>query len=173
MRISSIVYAAISIASAVAQSIPAGSQIQLHLANYSTYCLGATSATLQAPVLIEVCGAANTTFKIGLDDPTTTGTKFQLVSPATGPGTPVPFLCVTASGSQDGSAPLVMDTCEDDKFENWRVGAGEGTGEIVSLAPSDGAFCLTAAGADAGAAIEYRPCTNDVNQQWTVVVVDN
>ncbi|KZV66632.1 ricin B lectin [Peniophora sp. CONT] len=161
---SAIVYAAILVTSTVAQSVPAGSIVQIHSAQ-NNLCLGAVAGTQQSEILLEPCSSDLTTFILTAGT-STAATQIELVGNATGQ----PALCITAAQSQAGNTPVILQACQDDPFSRWRFEAGKGTGEIVSTASTNGQFCLTAVGSNQGDPVEFRSCTGAANQEWTTVV---
>ncbi|VDB90016.1 unnamed protein product [Peniophora sp. CBMAI 1063] len=163
-----LVSAAILATSSVAQIIPAGSTVQIHSAQNpsANLCLGAVAGTQQSEILLEPCSRNLTTFVLpdGMAN-----TQIELVGAVSGQ----PDLCITALESQAGNTPVILQACSDDSFERWLIQAGQGTGQIVTtaqgaLAP---ASCLTAVGTNQGDPVEFRPCADGANQQWTTIVV--
>ncbi|VDB90015.1 unnamed protein product [Peniophora sp. CBMAI 1063] len=162
-----IVYAAVAVTSAVAQldlpSIPPGGTVQIFTQNLdSNLCVGAVADSAQSEILLEPCTRNLTMFVLpsGADN-----TQIVLGGVPTGQ----PELCITASQSQAGNTPVILQACGGDPFQIWQFPAGEGRGEVVSTA-SGSEECLTAVGSNQGDPIEYRPCTNATNQQWFTVV---
>ncbi|KZV59570.1 hypothetical protein PENSPDRAFT_672255, partial [Peniophora sp. CONT] len=134
---SSLVSLAVLAGSGLAQTIPAMSSVRFRLAENTEVCLGAVANIQQAEILLTSCDSPNTIFQLPAGGPDHT-TQVVLAESLSGP-----ILCINARTALAGNTPVVLDICEDDQWEHWRIGTGTEAGEIVSAVPTNVYNCET------------------------------
>ena len=112
--------------------------VRFRLAENTEACLGAVANAQEAEILLASCDSSNTIFWLPPGGP---NGESQVVLTESLNG---PILCITARKSLAGNTPVILDICEDDQWEHWRIGSGTEAGEIVSAVPTNGDYCLTA-----------------------------
>ncbi|VDC05305.1 unnamed protein product [Peniophora sp. CBMAI 1063] len=161
-------YLAVLATLGLAQTIPANTPVRFRLAEDTEVCLGAVTNARQAEILVTACDSPNTIFQLTMGGPNET-TDIVLAESLSGG----PILCITARNSLAGNTPVILDLCEDDIWEHWRVSSGTGTGpgEILSAVPTNGDYCLAAQHAGLGDPILFAGSSDAFSQQWVVDII--